>query len=248
MVTIRSLSDLRKEEQKKKEKNMSHYTGGQKSGLAVEDSDDDFDVDVFHKALGDNYTHLTVYKNGFIVDNGEFRDLAEEDNKRFMLDINAGKVPKELSGKGMNLRVALKDKRNQMYVKKNITPESVYKGEGKRLGGNTTDNSNNNNNNESKNENETANTTEIPKELKKINVDESKPITTLQIRLYNGKRLTQKFNLEHTIEDLFQFIESASPISTFRLLYDFPPKEVTRSDKTLGDAELVNVTITQKKE
>lgn len=242
MVTIRSLSDLKKEDQKENDKQMRHYTGGHKSGLAVEDSDDEIDDDLFQKALGDNYTQLTVYKNGFIVDNGEFRDLAEEDNKRFMLDINAGKIPKELSRKGINLRVALKDKRNQMYVKKNTGPTSAYKGEGKRLGGDITG---------SNSTNGSANISSpkilIPQEIKKIDIDESKPVTTLQIRLLNGKILTQKFNHEHTVENLYQFLESATPIP-FRLLYDFPPKEIIRSDKTLGEEEIINVTITQKKE
>jgi hypothetical protein len=33
-------------------------------------------------------------------------------------------------------------------------------------------------------------------------VDESQPVTTIQIVLVNGKKLTKKFNLNHTIRHI----------------------------------------------
>lgn len=40
----------------------------------------------------------------------------------------------------------------------------------------------------------------------KLNLDESKPVTTLQIRLADGTSVKAQFNLTHTINDLRQYI------------------------------------------
>jgi UBX domain-containing protein 1 len=39
---------------------------------------------------------ITLYSNGFTVDDGEFRDYADEANKAFMDEVKKGYVPKEL--------------------------------------------------------------------------------------------------------------------------------------------------------
>ena len=39
---------------------------------------------------------LTLYANGFTVDDGEFRDYNEPQNKEFMEEVKKGYVPKEL--------------------------------------------------------------------------------------------------------------------------------------------------------
>lgn len=50
---------------------------------------------------------------------------------------------------------------------------------------------------------QTANESQAKKQL---NVDESKPTTTLQIRLADGTSVKAQFNLTHTITDLRQYI------------------------------------------
>lgn len=39
-----------------------------------------------------------------------------------------------------------------------------------------------------------------------LNLDESRPVTTLQIRLADGSSVKAQFNLTHTINDLRQYI------------------------------------------
>jgi hypothetical protein len=39
---------------------------------------------------------ITLYKNGFIIDDGEFRDISIEQNKKFMDTLTAGHVPPEV--------------------------------------------------------------------------------------------------------------------------------------------------------
>lgn len=48
------------------------------------------------RPAGTSATRVTVYKNGFIVDGGEFRDLEVEENKKFMDTLTAGHVPREV--------------------------------------------------------------------------------------------------------------------------------------------------------
>jgi hypothetical protein len=40
---------------------------------------------------------ITLFKNGFKVDDGEFRDLSNEENRKFVETINEGFVPPEVS-------------------------------------------------------------------------------------------------------------------------------------------------------
>lgn len=72
----------------------------------------------------------------------------------------------------------------------------------------------------------------------KPNVDESQPTVTLQVRLGDGTRLTSRFNTTHTIDDVYQFVGVASPISQSRpwvLMTTFPSKELTDKSAVLGD-------------
>lgn len=43
-----------------------------------------------------NKLKLSLYKNGFIMDNGEFRNKNEPANKKFMEEIEKGYIPNEL--------------------------------------------------------------------------------------------------------------------------------------------------------
>ncbi|ANQ05754.1 Uncharacterized protein PCOAH_00001270 [Plasmodium coatneyi] len=233
MSNIRSLSDLRKDEKKKQ------GTRGQNSGLEVENSDDDMVPSFFTSKLPENCRRITLYKNGFIVDDGEFRDLEIEENKKFMQNIEAGILPKELAGKDKTMNVALKDKSNQVYTKEKVeTTSSTYKGQGVKLGSSSTPSVSG--------EEIKKLAASAPTDIKNIHVDDSKPITTLHVRLYNGKKVSQKFNYDHTVEDLFQFVYSYTPVN-FSLFFDFPLKKIERSDQTtLQDAKLIDMLITQK--
>src|SRR3989338_11338911 len=69
--------------------------------------------------------------------------------------------------------------------------------------------------------------------------DESKPFTTLQIRLYDGTTLKAKFNLTDTVAILHQFVQHARPVSqAFTLGTAFPKKVLTDTSLTLEQAGL----------
>lgn len=55
---------------------------------------------------------ITLYQNGFTIENGEFRDYNTPENKEFMKELNEGYVPKELRGKyNKPIGIALEDRR-----------------------------------------------------------------------------------------------------------------------------------------
>ena len=95
----------------KSEKVTESYTGGEKSGMAVENPDDIMGViekakansekrkenqDDYEKNKPDTEIRITLYQNGFTVEGGELRDYESEENKKFMKELNEGYVPTEL--------------------------------------------------------------------------------------------------------------------------------------------------------
>ena len=59
---------------------------------------------------------LIVYQNGFIMNNGEFRDTSFVENKKFLDNIEKGIIPNELIKKGiMDIEILLENKKNEIY-------------------------------------------------------------------------------------------------------------------------------------
>lgn len=83
-------------------------------------------------------------------------------------------------------------------------------------------------------------------------VDESLPITSLQIRLSDGTRLVARFNTSNTIRDLRAFIDASRPSGTdpvisYRLqTVGFPPKPLDDISKTIEEEGIANSVVIQK--
>lgn len=110
-MNIRGLKDFTKDnkkDDKKDKKIVDSYVGGQSSGLNVKNPEDDHEG--FKKQ--DNKIKLTVWKNGFQIDDGEFRSLDQPENQKFMEEVNKGYIPQELVSKGFkDLGIMLEDKK-----------------------------------------------------------------------------------------------------------------------------------------
>eukprot|EP00286_Rhodomonas_abbreviata_P005735 CAMPEP_0181317860 /NCGR_PEP_ID=MMETSP1101-20121128/16695_1 /TAXON_ID=46948 /ORGANISM="Rhodomonas abbreviata, Strain Caron Lab Isolate" /LENGTH=222 /DNA_ID=CAMNT_0023425285 /DNA_START=33 /DNA_END=704 /DNA_ORIENTATION=+ len=78
-----------------------------------------------------------------------------------------------------------------------------------------------------------------------VTVDESKPCTTIQIKLHNNTRLTQRFNLSHSVQDLYAFVASATPGAEFTLATTYPRATLSDMPASLADAKLDNAAIQQ---
>ena len=78
---------------------------------------------------------MTVYRNGFTVDNGPFRALDDPENAEFLQDMAQGVVPRELeAGAKGPVNVSLVDKRGEDYEKPPAPSYVAYSGAGQTVG------------------------------------------------------------------------------------------------------------------
>ncbi|XP_058053537.1 NSFL1 cofactor p47 [Anopheles bellator] len=194
---------------------------------------------------------LTLWRQGFVINDGELRRYEDPANKEFFESITRGEIPEELRSKGPTMiRVDLKDNRHEEYVKRSA-PFKAFGGSGQTLGspvppmasassssgsGSTVVAGGNNEDNEKRASEELA-------------LDSSQPTTAIQIRLADGSRLSARFNQTHTVDDVRRYISSARPQYAgqgFVLLTTFPSKELTEGAQTLKDAGLLNAAIMQR--
>lgn len=82
-----------------------------------------------------------------------------------------------------------------------------------------------------------------------LNVDDTQPTTSVQIRLADGTRMVSKFNHMHTVGDIRNFILTSrpGPHREFRLQeMGFPPRILEDMSATLEASGLLNAVVMQK--
>ncbi|KAM9973641.1 hypothetical protein ACTFIW_010751 [Dictyostelium discoideum] len=201
---------------------------------------------------------VTFWNQGFTIDDGPLRKYDNPENKELLDDIQRGIVPRELQKKATTpngLSVTLINNHNQDYVEPAKPKYVAFSGGGQTLGSSSSTSTNNNNNNNNNNNRATTTsttttttTTNSTPNVSSINVDQSQPTTTVQIRLANGSRLSTTFNHSHTLQDVINYINSSSGSNqSFDLLTGFPQKPVSNpTSTTLKDAGLLNALLIQK--
>uniref|UniRef100_A0A182SBJ8 NSFL1 cofactor p47 n=1 Tax=Anopheles maculatus TaxID=74869 RepID=A0A182SBJ8_9DIPT len=194
---------------------------------------------------------LTLWRQGFVINDGELRLYEDPANREFFESITRGEIPEELRSKGQSMfRVDLKDNRHEEYVKRS-KPFKAFGGSGQTLGSpvppmaaassssSTTSSSSASGNNE---DNEKRASEELA-------LDSSQPTTMLQIRLADGSRLSARFNQTHTVDHVRRYIVNARPqygAQNFALMTTFPSKELSDGAQSLKDAGLLNAAIMQR--
>ena len=235
--TLDDYKDKKRDEkaEKDKKKITDSYTGGKSSGIAVENPQDDWldkmkkydNKEKFDKTK--NKLKLSLYKNGFILDNGEFRNKSEPANKKFMEEIEKGYIPNELVKKGItDLGIEMDDHRDENYEPpKEEKKFQAFTGLGKSISSVNTEGLH-------VNKNATS------------NVDRSKPTCKVNIRLFNGEVVSEDFNLNQALQDVINFVKKKSGSNNFSLLDGFPPRPLTTYNKTIQELHLEGSLLTQK--
>ena len=235
--TLDDYKDKKRDEkaEKDKKKITDSYTGGKSSGIAVENPQDDWldkmkkydNKEKFDKTK--NKLKLSLYKNGFIMDNGEFRNKNEPANKKFMEEIEKGYIPNELVKKGItDLGIEMDDHRDENYEPpKEEKKFQAFTGLGKSISSVNTEGLHVNKNASS-------------------NVDRSKPTCKVNIRLFNGEVVSEDFNLSQTLQDVINFVKKKSGSNNFSLLDGFPPRPLNGYNKTIQELHLEGSLLTQK--
>ena len=222
--------------EKDKRKTTDSYTGGKSSGIAVENPEEDdwynkmkkYDnKDKYDKTK--NKLKLAIYKNGFILDNGEFRNKNDPANKKFMEDVEKGYIPQELVKKGItDLGIEMDDHRDENYEPpKEEKKFQAFTGLGKSISSVNTQG------------------LKVDKNVTS-NVDRSKPTCKVNIRLFNGEVASEDFNLNQTLRDVFNFVKKKSGSNNFALLDGFPPRPLTDYNKSIQELHLEGSLLTQR--
>lgn len=184
---------------------------------------------------------IKFWKNGFSIDNGVLRDFNDPSNKDFLNSISKGEVPEELRSQvhGGEVHVNMEDHREEEYQKPKETLKA-FSGTGHVLGSPVpsiiTESS----------LPPAAAVNSLPSQPV-FKVDESKPTTTIQIRLSDGTRLVTKFNTSNTVGDIRNVVRNARPGNrNFRLMTTFPNKTLEQDDVTIEAGKLQNAVIVQR--
>ena len=214
-----------------------------RSGLAVEPNHDDDDADprdsVFSQAEnvgaagagGDEVRRtITMYRNGFIVDDGPYRRLDDPANAEFLRSLAQGVTPRELLAEG-DVTVGLIDKRAEEYVEQ----FQSFSGAGASLG---VASSTNGGDGDDSNSIDPASLPAAPPAL-----DAGQPSTSIQVRLINGKRKIVKINLARTVRDFAAHLREDVPAARFRILTGFPPQPIVDMEQTVEAAGLKGASV-----
>uniref|UniRef100_A0A182XJ93 Uncharacterized protein n=1 Tax=Anopheles quadriannulatus TaxID=34691 RepID=A0A182XJ93_ANOQN len=198
---------------------------------------------------------LTLWRQGFVINDGELRLYEDPANREFFESITRGEIPEELRSKGQTMfRVDLKDNRHEEYVKRS-KPFKAFGGSGQTLGSPvppmaTASSSSSSSGGTSSSAKASGSNEENEKRAaEELALDTAQPTTMLQIRLIDGSRLSARFNQAHTVEHVRRYIVNARPqygAQNFALMTTFPSKELSDGAQTLKDAGLLNAAILQR--
>lgn len=259
-MKFQSLDSLRKKEEEEAKKKNEYYTGGAGSrggsGLAVEGPNTG-GGDIFSRIVkkaedggesmrggesSDNVTHkIKLYRNGFVVNDGPFRQGDTPENKTFLEQLAMGYIPSELRsnqpGKQGEVDVGVEDLRNEDYVPPPPPAYVAYGGQGMVLSSSST---------RQEGDGGVVDPTQLPPAPE---VDSTSPTTTVQVKLLNGKKIRVKINTSHSVAQLCaHIVASGGEAGRFVLASGFPPKDLPPGslEKSVADAGLQGASITLK--
>ena len=180
---------------------------------------------------------ITLYQNGFTIDDGPLRDLASPENQAFLEQLLGGRVPRELrdpNNQGAPMEISLSDKRGEAY-RPPTPPSYIAFSNGTTLGGTSSSS-------------DSFTSSELEAIVAPV-LDDSAPLTQIQVKTSDGKKMRMKVNMNITVLQLAASIremQNGSGPDAFTLAAGFPPKELTDKNMTVETAGLKNTSITQK--
>ncbi|KAG8529752.1 UBX domain-containing protein 1 [Bacidia gigantensis] len=183
---------------------------------------------------------LHFWADGFSVDDGPLYRFDDPKNAQILAQIKLGRAPTHILNVTHDQEV---DVHLEQHKEKYVQPKKKFKpfeGGGQRLGS------------PSPADRETVTETAVQpqqqtqaakppstgSEQPSVDVNESEPTISLQIRLGDGTRMASRFNNTHTIGDVYSFVDAASPQSrtrSYTLMTTFPSKELGDKSQVLGD-------------
>eukprot|EP01024_Parvocaulis_polyphysoides_P036144 TRINITY_DN3216_c0_g1_i2.p1 TRINITY_DN3216_c0_g1~~TRINITY_DN3216_c0_g1_i2.p1 ORF type:complete len:385 (-),score=88.94 TRINITY_DN3216_c0_g1_i2:385-1515(-) len=182
---------------------------------------------------------VTFYRNGvFTVDGGEARSVTDPANQPFMQAIMRGECPAELESPDRQPVEVDLIKKDEDYKEPEKPKVVAFTGQGNKL---RDENENGESSNKSSQQQQ-----QVSGQWEGVN--ESEPVTSIQLRLSDGSRMVARFNHTHTIADIRRFIRASRPdmSENYTLMTTFPRKTLVNNDKSIAEEELMNAVITQQ--
>ncbi|CAG8443709.1 11253_t:CDS:10 [Ambispora leptoticha] len=166
--------------------------------------------------------HLTFWRDGFSIEDGPLMSYDDPQNSEFLKAINSGRAPLSLLNvkQGQPVDMRVSRKLEEDYKPPPKKPAKPFSGSGRRLG-----------------------------RTRQLEIDESLPVTSLQIRMADGTRMVARFNHTHTIRDVREFINASRVGEANRnyvLQTTFPTKDLKDETLTLTQASLISSVIVQR--
>ncbi|KAI9791638.1 MAG: hypothetical protein M1816_003724 [Peltula sp. TS41687] len=182
---------------------------------------------------------LHFWQDGFSVEDGPLYRFDDPASAPILALIRAGRAPLGIMGVAADQQV---DVTVQEHEEDYVAPKKKYKpfsGGGQRLGSPTPGASSSSSGQAAPSGATQARPSSgSSQQAAKVDIDETQPTVSLQIRLGDGTRLVSRFNMNHTIGDVYGFVNASSPASTQRpwvLMTTFPSKELDDQSVKLGD-------------
>lgn len=175
---------------------------------------------------------LHFWANGFSVDDGPLYRNDDPQNAERLEMIRRGRAPYDILNVGYDQEADVKLEQHEgPYVqpKRKFKP---FSGQGQRLGSPTPGSA------AIETPQPAAAPETAPAPAPTMEVDQSQPILRIQIRLGDGSRLASQFNADHTVGDLYSFVDRASTTSQARpytLMTTFPNKDLTDKSRRLEE-------------
>lgn len=199
--------------------------------------------------------NLTFWRDGYTVEDGELMRYDDPNNAEMLAHLNAGRAPPSLLnveiGQPVDVRIAKRT--HEDYVPPAGT--RVFAGSGHRLGAPVPNFAS-----------EISSSSSMPGGFPsssppprapvdrdslttRFEVDQTKPTTSVQIRLADGTRIVCRMNLTHTVRDLRNFINAARPENLTRpytIGTTFPNRTLDDLGATIEGASLANSVVVQR--
>ncbi|MED6151445.1 hypothetical protein PIB30_082624 [Stylosanthes scabra] len=188
----------------------------------------------------ESITHvITFWRNGFSVGDGPLRSFEDPQNAPFLESIKRSECPRELEPADRRTTVHVNLTRKDENYPEPAKPRHIpFRGVGRTLGSSSSSG-------EAAGESRVA----APVPTMGLVMDESQPVTSIQLRLADGTRMVSRFNHHHTIRDVRAFIDASRPggARSYQLqTMGFPPKQLTELDQTIEQAGVANSVIIQR--
>ncbi|KAI4093827.1 MAG: hypothetical protein LQ339_007609 [Xanthoria mediterranea] len=179
---------------------------------------------------------LHFWTDGFSVDDGPLYRNDDPANAEILAHIRQGRAPMDILNVERSQEV---DVKLDMHDEKYKQPKKKYKpfeGGGQRLGSPTPGDMITSSSGTTPLPSTSTVNTGSSQPPSAVNVDDSAPTLSIQIRLGDGTRLVSRFNTTHTIGDIYDFVRARqSQGREFALMTTFPSAELKDMGKVLGE-------------